>query len=176
MTFTFCNNYWGTVGARVVAKIQQFFHSGKINPSFNHRFIALIPKKTNPSKVKDFRPISLCNVFFKIITKLIANRLRRVLEDIIHLAQAAFIPSRAIEDNSIINHEIMHCFHKKQGRGEFMAIKIDLDKAYDRVEWNIMECILIWLGFSCKFTTLIMECIKTPMFSILINSAPLRVF
>lgn len=97
--------------------------------------------------MEQFRPSALCNVFFKIITKIIAERLRQVLEDIIHPNQAAFIPHRSIRDNIMINHEVMHYMNLKKGKlGLLMAIKIDLAKAYDRVEWDDLKVITRNMG------------------------------
>lgn len=94
--------------------------------------------------MEQFRPI----VFFKIITKIIAERLRQVLEDIIHPNLAVFIPHRSIWDNIVINHEVMHYMNLKKGKLGLMAIKIDLAKAYDRVEWDDLKVITRNMGFS----------------------------
>lgn len=77
----------------VVSEVSNIYSTAFINPAYNHTFLALIPKTSNAAIVEQFRPISLCNVFLKIVTKIIANRLRGVLEDIIHPSQAAFVPN-----------------------------------------------------------------------------------
>lgn len=123
-----------------------------------------------------FRPIALCNVILKIITKLLANRLRPLLDQIIHPSQAAFIPNRAIGDNIIINYEVMHYLNRKKGKQGYMAIKIDLAKAYDRVEWGVLAIIFRQLGFQDRFIKLIHECISTFHFSILLNWSPFGYF
>lgn len=92
--------------------------------------------------MEQFRPIALCNVFFKIITKIIAERLGQVLEDIIHPDQAAFIPHRSIRDNIMINHKVMHYMNLKKGK---LGL-IDLAKAYDRVEWDDLKVITRNMG------------------------------
>lgn len=104
MTVVFCKKHWGTVGAAMGEEVQKFFSTGVLNKAHNHTFIALIPKCPSDAKVEQFRPIALCNVFFKIITKIIAGRLRQVLADIIHPNQAAFIPHCSNGDNIVINH------------------------------------------------------------------------
>lgn len=137
----------------VVDEVQKFFNLGYINSAHNHTFLALILKMQGAPKVDQFKMIALCNVFFKAITKIVAERLRPMLMDIIHPNQSAFIPQRSISDNIIINHEIMHYMNDKKGKSDFMTIKIDLAKASDRVEWGILNVILRNMGFDeecCK--------------------------
>lgn len=157
-TVTFYNHYWGIVHADVIREVQDFFIHGRMKSAFNHTFIALIPKIKEVVRVEQFRPIALCNIMLKIITKLLATRLRHHLEAIIHPSQSAFIPNRAIGDNIIINHEAMRYMKQKKGRTGFMAIKIDLAKAYDLVEWIVLGRIMEWMGYDQKAITLFMEC------------------
>lgn len=128
------------------------------------------------AKVEQFWWIVLCKVFFKIVTKILAGRLRPVLMDIIHLNQSAFIPQRSISDNIIIDHELMHYMNGKKGKSEFIAIKIDLAKAYDRVEWGTLNVIMRNIGFDDDFCNMIDNCISTVTFSILLNGAPIGYF
>lgn len=176
MTVVFYKTYWAIVGPTVIQAIHDVFQTRQLPPSFNSTFLALIPKTAHACRVDHFRPISLCNVVFKVITKLIVGRLRGLLETIIHPSQAAFIPHRSIGDNSIINHEVMHYLNGKHGKHGYMAIKIDLAKAYDRVEWTPLLHILKLLGFSQEFRDLIFACISTPKFSVLLNAAPYGYF
>lgn len=169
MTVTFYKQYWGIVHEAIVREIQDFFQHGRLKPSFNHTFLALIPKMRWAARVDQFRPIALCNVTLKIITKIITGRLLNLLESIFHPSQAAFIPNRAINDNIIINHEVMCYMNQKKGVNGFMAIKIDLAKAYDWVEWGVLQRLMKCLGFDDYFTHLIMECISTARFSLLLN-------
>lgn len=94
------------------------------------------------------------------------------LEHIVHPCQSAFIPNRAIGDNIIINHEIMHYMNSKIGKTRYMAIKVDLAKAYDRIEWRVLCHIMVKLGFKDNFIRLIEECISTTQFSVLLNGSP----
>lgn len=142
----------------------------------NHTFLALIPKSNNANRVDLFRPIALCNVNYKIITKIIASRLRKHLEGIISLNQATFIPNRSIHDNIIANHEIMYYLNKKAGKKGFMVIKVDLAKAYDKVEWNVIAHIFSQLGFHEKFNHLVHACISSAQLSILLNGTPFGFF
>ena len=109
----------------------------------NQTFIALIPKIQNPISPKDFRPISLCNVIFKIITKTLANRIKPCLPSLIHETQSAFVPGRQILDNGLLALENFHFMkNKKSGSKGFYALKLDMSKAYDRVESLFLEKIM----------------------------------
>ncbi len=103
--------------------------------NINQTFISLIPKVDNPISIDHFRPISLCNTTLKVITKILANRIKPLFGKIIHPLQGAFVEGRVIQDNILIAHEMFHSFHKKKkGKTGWMAIKIDLEKAYDMLE------------------------------------------
>ena len=118
-------------------------------------------------KISDFRPISLCNVIYKIVSKILANRLKRVLALVVSESQRAFVPGRLITDNVRVAFEVMHSMSLKR-RGQ-MAIKLDMSKAYDRVEWVSVEEIMQRLGFVDDWIKLIMMCISTTSYLVLIN-------
>lgn len=134
MTPLFYKSFWRTIDKDLVYAVQKFFEDGKLSRAINHTFLALIPKQLATAKVEQFRPIALCNIAYKVVTKLLASRLHNALFRIIHPSQVAFIPSRSIIDNCIINHVIMHYLKRKKGKNGLMAIKIDMAKAYDMVE------------------------------------------
>ena len=145
-------------------------NSGSLLKSINHTFISLILKVKNPERVTEFRPISLCNVIYKIISKVIANMLKPLLNSIISKTQSAFIAGRLITDNVLIAFELLH--HMKTGclgKKGFMALKLDISKAYDRVEWVFLKNILLRLGFQQLWVDLIMECVTSVSYSILVN-------
>ena len=131
----FYQTYWTDVGMDITQAMLSSLNSGSILKSINHAFITLIPKVQNSEKVTDSRPISLCNVIYKIISKVLANRLKPMLHSIILETQSAFIANRLITNNILIAFKSLH--HMKTnctGKKGFMAIKLDISKAYNRVE------------------------------------------
>jgi hypothetical protein len=104
-------------------------------PAVNETAIVLLPKKDDPEVLKDFRPISLCNVIYKIVSKCLVNRLRPVLHDIIELTQSVFIPRRMVTHNALIAFECLHAIRSGNNAcKKYGAYKLDLSKAYDRVD------------------------------------------
>jgi hypothetical protein len=126
--------------------------------------------------VNQFRPISLCNISYKIISKILANRLKSTLHKIISLLQSAFVPKRRIQDNSIIAHELLHSFNLKRGKCGLMFLKMDMEKAFDKMEWKLILSIMQHLGFPVTWLQWIHSCISSPSFSILLNGSPFGLF
>lgn len=127
------------MGDDVVELVRSYFQDGITPHELNGTNVVLIPKKNNPTEMGYLRPISLCNVLVKIISKVMANRMKGMLQSVVAENQSAFIPGRLISDNIMISYEVMH-YLKKKRRGEegVMAIKLDMSKAYDRIEWDYL--------------------------------------
>ncbi|KAK3001169.1 hypothetical protein RJ639_021066 [Escallonia herrerae] len=156
----------------VKESVKNFFITGHILKEQNHTLIALIPKQDNPVLVNHYRPISLCNVPYKLISKILASRLQAVLHQLVSPLQAAFVPKRLINDNNIIVQELWHTMRKKKGKNGLMAIKIDMEKAYDKMEWSFILNVLKNFGFDQKWIGWVEQCISTATFSTLINVKP----
>ncbi|GJU89779.1 hypothetical protein Tco_1302202 [Tanacetum coccineum] len=121
-----------------------------------------------PMRINDYRPISCCNVLFKCISKIICNRMKDYLTGLVSLNQSAFIPGRRISDNILLTQELMHNYHLDRGPAR-CAFKVDIQKAYDTVDWDFLKEVLIGFGFHTRMIGWIMECVTSTSFSISIN-------
>ena len=138
--------------------------------TLNHTLITLIPKIKNPLFVNDFRLISLCNVFYKNFSKVLANRLKKILPNIISKHQSAFTKNQSIFDNILVAFETLHSMKKhKTGKTGYIVVKLDMSKAYDRVEWAFLEEIMRKLGFEERWITLMMAFMKLVSYLMLVN-------
>ena len=173
MSSFFFQKYWHIVGQDVVIAILSVLKSGYMLRKANHSHIVLIPKKQNPQLMSDYRPISLSNVVYKILSKVLANRLKRVLPNIISEFQSAFVPGRQITNNVAVAFELMHALRsRRRGKLSQMAIKLDMSKAYDRVEWTFLERVMQQMGFASRWIHLMMACVRTTSYSVLLNGDP----
>lgn len=134
----------------------------------------MIPKISIPSTVNNYRPISLYNVVYKIISRLLVSKLRPLLHKIISPCQSAFIPGRWIAENQVVLHELLHSFKVRKVKMGFMAIKLDLQKAYDRFNWRFLHAVLTNLGFDLVFIKWILTCISSLSFEVLVNGGKLN--
>ncbi|KAL0447806.1 UNVERIFIED_CONTAM: hypothetical protein Slati_1908500 [Sesamum latifolium] len=127
----------------ITSCILDFLNYRAMDPKFNYTHIVLIPKRPNPEEVSHFRPISLCNVIYRVASKMITNRLKPFMHELISENQSAFIPDRLITDNILVDYELNHYLsHKYWGKVGHAALKLDLSNAYDRVEWNFFLRVL----------------------------------
>ena len=157
------------MGSSVVSVVKRAFFEKKIPEYLNRTHIVLIPKIQGPETLANYRPISLCNTVYKIITKIIVARSRPYLDKLVSPLQTAFISGRKGVDNTIIVQEIIHTLSKKKARVGYMAIKIDLEKAYDKLEWNFIRDTLIRANLLTDLIDIIMSCISSVSTSILFN-------
>ena len=161
------------MGGEIALLVIDVLNYGVMPANLNLTHIALIPKVTNPTCVTEFRPISLCNVLYKLISKLLANRLKRVLPCLITPTQSAFVPDRLITDNILAAYETLYTMHTRiKGKKGFMAVKLDMSKAYDRVEWGFLKETMRQMGFDPRWIHLIMMCVTTVNYSVLVNGEP----
>jgi hypothetical protein len=170
-TTLFYKKYWSIIKSEVILSIKNFFIENSLPRDQNHTFIALIPKLSGFQSTHQYRPISLCNIFYKIISKILATRLKFYLPKIISPLQSAFVPNRNIQDNTILAHELLHFFKSTRGNGGFMFLKMDMEKAFDRMEWPFILSIMEKLGFSSTWISWIGLCISSTSFSIILNGS-----
>jgi hypothetical protein len=145
--------------------------SGDDSPEeINKTFIVLIPKVQNPTSLSQYRPISLFNVVFKIASKVLANRLKQILPQIVSEEQSAFVSGPLITDNVITTYECLHFMkNNRSKKNGHCALKLDMKKAYDRVEWTYLETIMKKLGVSPRFVDTVMRCVSSVTFSVILN-------
>lgn len=151
--------------------VSNFYNTACIPPEINRTHITLIPKVNAPQTIKDYRPISLCNVIYKVIAKSLADRIKAHLPHIIHPSQTAFIQGRHIATSIIIAQEIIHSFNLKSWKHKAFLLKVDLAKAFDRIEWHFIISALKRQGFSDKFVTLVYSCISSTSMAVNINGS-----
>ena len=139
--------FWPTVGASMVQEVQKIFSEKRVPRYLNETLIALISKIQGLETLGNYRPISLCNIVYKTVTKLIVNRMRPLLDKIISPFQTAFVPGRRGTGNTIIVQELVHTISKAKGKEGYLATKIDLEKSYDKLEWGSIRDKLISVNF-----------------------------
>jgi hypothetical protein len=161
LTAGFFQVHWDLIGSQVCEAVLSFLNGGDLSDDLNTTIIVLIPKCKNPVEMKQFQPISLCNVLYEICSKVLANHLRVFLDEIISEEQSAFVPGRLITDNVLIAYECTHYLKRKKGKIGVCAVKLDMAKAYDRVEWGYLEGIMTKLGFHEEFISRIMRCVTS---------------
>lgn len=150
---------WDYFGPIVIKEVTSFFQTGMMKEGIAHSNLVLIPKTTAPTKVTEFRPISVCNLLYKVISKIIASKMQPWMDVIISKSQTTFIPGREISKNIIILREIIHSF-RKQTRGEpQFVLKADLAKAFDSVKWDLLFYLLPHYGFPPKLCGWIQACV-----------------
>ncbi|XP_039116442.1 uncharacterized protein LOC120251854 [Dioscorea cayenensis subsp. rotundata] len=143
--------YWNVLGDHIFKAITHFFTTAIIPSSWGKTFVVLIPKVDHPQKVTDFRPISLCNVCYKLISKILAERLKVILPKLIGIEQSGFLEGRSTFDNIIAVHELAHSLEFDKSSPPRMLVKVDIDKAFDTVEWSTILATLRRMGFPDKW-------------------------
>jgi hypothetical protein len=158
MAALFYKKYWNIVGHDICMEVRSLLNGGVMPENWNEMVVVVILKIANPDRLKDLRPISLCNVVYKIASKVISNILKLVLLDIISLNQSALVPGRLITDNVLLTYEMTpYLQNKRTGVEGYAALKLDMSKAYDRVEWEFLRKMMCILGFHENWVKIVMN-------------------
>lgn len=170
MSALFFQRFWPMIKEQFVKEVRLFFERGVLPKEWNYTHLCLIPKILEPTSISDLRPISLCSVIYKTISKIMVRRLKPLMQRLVTNTQSAFVSERQIFDNITIAHEMIHSLGKQDDlANEWMVVKTDMSKAYDRVEWGYLRSLLCALGFELRWINLIMKCVTSVTYSILIN-------
>lgn len=170
----FYQKYWSLIGDDVIAACLSWLNVDKLPNGLNDTLVVLIPKKKEASKMLELRPISLCNVLYKVVLKTLANILKQILLEVVEEAQSAYVPRRLITDNIIVAYEIMHYMgRKRDGLYGLGALKLDISKAYNKIGWGYLKHVLQALGFNNRWVELVMMCVSNVHFKILFGGQKL---
>ncbi|CAM8975760.1 unnamed protein product [Rhodiola kirilowii] len=165
---SFFKKNWGIIGKELCDGVSHCLRHNAMPKGVNAAYLALILKNNQASKPEDYRPISCCNITYKIVACLVAGRLKEVLPCIINQAQGAFVKDRSIVDNICLAQQLFNGYGRKN-ISERLAWKIDLRKAYDTIDWKFLISMLNLLKFPSKFISWIEMCLQSTSYSILIN-------
>lgn len=164
----FFKKSWEIIGRDVVDAVDEFFRNGRLLKEWNHAIITLVPKSPHAKTVTDYRPISCCNVFYKIISKILACRLRLVIGEILDPTQTTFLKDRSIVDNIHLAQELFRKYNSKSASARCI-LKVDLQKAYNTVHWDFLHEALHYLKFPNMYIGWIMECVSSTAFYVSMN-------
>ncbi|KAL9679286.1 hypothetical protein QQ045_017144 [Rhodiola kirilowii] len=166
----FYQKHWDSIKDNIMKEVKAFWAEGLLEKEINKTLIVLIPKKKEAVRIEDWRPISLCTVAMKIITKIISRRLQPILNQVISIFQSAFVKGRVITDNIVVAHGVANFLKNcNEGRNYYASVKIDMSKAYDRVEWPFLEKVLLRMGFAARWVERVMQCVCSVTYQIRVN-------
>lgn len=149
------------MGGKVTEIVHGMFATGKLTQGINVAIICLIPKGETPETLSQFRLISLCNVLSKAVTKILANRLKPIMPKLAGRCQSSFILGCSTIDNIVVAQEALHSLRKCKGLNGGFILKVNLEKVYDRIDWNFLRKVLDYTGFNTVLKEMIMECMST---------------
>lgn len=164
----FFKSAWSVVAQDFLVAVQSVFKYGFLPKGVNSTILALVPKKTDSLEMKDYRPIACCNVLYKVVSKILANRLKLLLPRLITENQSAFISGRLLMENVLLASELVKDYHKETISSR-CVMKIDVSKAFDSVQWSFVIQSLEAIGVPLCFIHWVKLCITTPSFSVQVN-------
>lgn len=169
----FYQQFWNLCSDDIYKECVAWLDSDQFPPDLNMTNIALIPKGNIQTSMRDWCTIALCNVLYKMISKVLANRLKGILSQCISDNQSAFVSGCSILDNAMAAIEIIHFMQtKSRGNDRYVALKLDISKAYDRMDWDYLREVMVKMGFNNKWIHWISMCIESVDYSVLVNNEP----
>ncbi|XP_056691641.1 uncharacterized protein [Spinacia oleracea] len=169
--------HWDKVGSHVIMAVQYFFAHGFMLKDWNRTFLVLLPKVDHPDKVSQFRLIGLCNVVYKGIAKCLTHRLQSVMSSLTSETQNAFVPGRLMSDDCLLAHELISFVNNCRNKKKFyVAVKLDMNKAYDRILRDFLFKTLEVFGFPPYWIHIISQCVSTVSYQVLVNGKPTSSF
>ena len=177
VTVVFWQNCWDFVKEEVLELFKEFCEQSSFIKSLNNTFLVLLPKKGGAEDLGDFRPISLLEGgggLYKLLTKVLANGLKKVIGKVVSPDQNAFVMGRQIFDASLIANEVIDSWQKREEKG--LICKLDIEKAYDIINWQFLLKVMEKMGFGSKWLGWMWSCISTTKFSVLVNGVPVGFF
>ena len=166
-TVAFWQNAWDFAKEEIMEMFKEFHEHNSFVKSLNNTFLVLIPKKSGAKNLGDFRPISLVGGLYKLLAKVLANRLKKVIGKVVSIAQNAFVMGRQILDASLIANEVIDSWQKRKEKG--LICKLDIEKAYDSINWNFLMKVLQKMGFGTKWVGWMWSCMSSAKLSVLVN-------
>eukprot|EP00253_Pinus_taeda_P008572 PITA_08572 len=173
-TLDFFHHFWDLIQIEVWQLVEESRALRWMYQGLNATFLALIPKSKEANTPDKYLLISLCNIIYKIVSKVIATRLKPLLPLIISPEKSGYVEGRQITDGIILTHEIIHSL--KHTKKPSMLLKINLSKSFDNISWQYIQKILIAFGFDPSWTRWILSLLTSTFFSVLINGIPSDTF
>ncbi|XP_016207070.1 uncharacterized protein LOC107647514 [Arachis ipaensis] len=170
----FIKKCWDDIGPEFSAAVLWFFQSAQLPTDANVTWVTLVPKVEGAKEVKDFRPISIVGCLYKVISKVLVRRMRSVMPGLVGQTQTAFVQGRKIHDGALIACETVHWLNARKMKA--VIIKLDFQKAYDRVRWSFVDIVLQKMGFGQRWRNWVKECVTTATMSVLVNGTPSKPF
>jgi len=170
VNFGFIKEFWLDMREKLMHYVSDFHRNGKLLKGINSTFITLIPKKDVPQSLNDFRPISLVGSLYKVMAKLLANRLKSVIRSVILDSQSAFVQGRQILDGILVANEVVD--EAKKLKKDLLLLKVDFEKAYDSVDWKYLDDVMGKMTFPTLWRKWMRECVTTATALVLVNGSP----